>query len=71
MSSPDIHEIARQQAVLVQRVDDHDNVLVDIREHLATVATELGKLKLWGVGASALFFAGSETGHALLLKLIG
>lgn len=68
---PDIHEIARRQAVLEQRVGDHDTVLVDIRAHLAEIVGEFGKFRLSACVFFATVFAGSPTGHDLIGRLLG
>lgn len=68
---PDIHEIAREQAVLKERVATHDRVLDDIRSHLNQLVTEAGKFRLVVCVVGAMLLAGSPTGHDLLVHLLG
>lgn len=70
-SDQDLDALALKQREHGRRLDDHDTVLVDIRQHLGEVVAEFTKLKTYALAIALATFGGSDTGRELVKHLLG
>lgn len=70
-NAADVAELLATQREHGRRLDDHDGVLTDIRDHLARVVDEFGKFQTKVLVAAALVFGGSDTGQDLIRQVLG
>jgi hypothetical protein len=70
-SDPDrIRDLEEGQRDHTKRLDDHENVLKDIRAHLAELVAQFSKLRVTGLIAVVVIFGGTQNGEKLV-KLLG
>lgn len=73
MSTTDdeLTEVKIEQALQRQRIDDHDQVLKDLRDLFRGVLTRIDSLERKALILVAVLIAGSDNGTEIITKIVG
>lgn len=66
-----LNEVIVEQALQRQRIDDHDQVLRDLRDLFKGILQRVDSLERKALLLVAVMIAGSENGAAVISKLVG
>jgi hypothetical protein len=66
-----VAELVATQREHSRRLDDHDSVLLDIRDHLGKIVEQASQFQTRILVAAALMFGGTEGGQELLRAIAG